>query len=55
VPLLLNGLKAVGGRPRYNKNGMKLEIELEVPDSAFDKFPAADLIRSVKEQTALNL
>jgi predicted HTH domain antitoxin len=34
---------------------MKLEIELEVPDGAFDKRAEAELIRSVKEQTALKL
>ena len=31
---------------------MKLEIELEVPDGAVDKRAEAELIRSVKEQTA---
>jgi predicted HTH domain antitoxin len=34
---------------------MKLEIELEVPDGAVDKDAEAELIRSVKEQTALKL
>ena len=34
---------------------MKLEIELEVPDGAFDKGAEGELIRSVKEQTALKL
>jgi predicted HTH domain antitoxin len=34
---------------------MKLEIELEIPDGAVDKCSEAELIRSVKEQTALNL
>jgi predicted HTH domain antitoxin len=34
---------------------MKLEIELEVPDGAVDKGAEAELIRSVKEQTALKL
>jgi predicted HTH domain antitoxin len=34
---------------------MKLEIELEVPDGAVDKSAEAELIRSVKEQTALKL
>jgi hypothetical protein len=34
---------------------MKLEIELEVPNGAFDKVAEAELIRSVKEQTALKL
>jgi predicted HTH domain antitoxin len=34
---------------------MKLEIELEVPDGAVDKCAEAELIRSVKEQTALKL
>ncbi len=40
---------------RYNENAMKLEIELEVPDGAVDKSAEAELIRSVKEQTALKL
>ena len=40
---------------RYNEDAMKLEIELEVPDGAFDKAAEAELIRSVKEQTALKL
>ena len=34
---------------------MKLEIELELPDGAVDKFAEAELIRSVKEQTVLKL
>jgi len=34
---------------------MRLEIELEVPDGAVDKGDEAELIRSVKEQTALKL
>lgn len=34
---------------------MKLEIELEVPDGVFDKVAEAELIRSVKAQTALRL
>jgi len=34
---------------------MKLEIELEVPDGAVDKTAAAELVRSLKEQTALKL
>ena len=34
---------------------MKLEIELEVPDGAFDKSAEAELIRSIKEQTVLKL
>ena len=34
---------------------MKLEFELEVPDSAVDKCAEAELIRSVKEQTVLKL
>ena len=34
---------------------MKLEIELEVPDGAVDKCAETELIRSVKEQTALKL
>lgn len=34
---------------------MKLEFELEVPDGAVDKCDEAELIRSVKEQTALKL
>jgi len=34
---------------------MKLEIELDVPDGAVDKGAEAELIRSVKEQTALKL
>ena len=34
---------------------MRLEIELEVPDGAVDKCAEAELIRSVKEQTALKL
>ena len=34
---------------------MKLEIELEVPDGAFDKSAEAEFIRSIKEQTALKL
>jgi predicted HTH domain antitoxin len=34
---------------------MKLEIELELPDGAVDKDAQAELIRSVKEQTALKL
>ena len=34
---------------------MKLEFELEVPDGAVDKGAEAELIRSVKEQTALKL
>jgi len=40
---------------RYNEDAMKLEIELEVPDGAVDKCAEAELIRSVKEQTALKL
>jgi predicted HTH domain antitoxin len=39
---------------RYNEDAMKLEIELEVPDGAVDKCAEAELIRSVKEQTALH-
>ena len=34
---------------------MKLEIELEVPDGAIDKWAEAELIRSVKEQAVLKL
>jgi len=34
---------------------MKLEIELEVPDGAVDKSAEAELVRSVKKQTALKL
>jgi hypothetical protein len=34
---------------------MKLVLELEVPDGAVDKSAEADLIGSVKEQTALKL
>ena len=34
---------------------MKLEIELEIPDGAVDKDAEAELIRSIKEQTALKL
>ena len=34
---------------------MKLEIELGIPDGAVDKCAEAELIRSAKEQTALNL
>jgi predicted HTH domain antitoxin len=34
---------------------MKLEFEFEVPDGAVDKAAEAELIRSVKEQTALKL
>ena len=34
---------------------MKLEIELEIPDGAVDKDAQDELIRSVKEQTALKL
>lgn len=34
---------------------MTLKIELEVPDGAVDKCAEAELIRSVKEQTALKL
>jgi predicted HTH domain antitoxin len=34
---------------------MKLEIELDVPDGAFDKGAEAEFIRSVKEQTVLKL
>ena len=34
---------------------MRLEIGLEVPDGAVDKGDEAELIRSVKEQTALKL
>jgi predicted HTH domain antitoxin len=34
---------------------MKLEIELEVPDGAFDKMAEAEIIRSVKEQAAVKL
>jgi predicted HTH domain antitoxin len=40
---------------RYNEDAMKLEIELEVPDGAVDKGGEAELVRSVKEQTALKL
>ena len=40
---------------RYNEGAMRLEIELEVPDGAVDKGDEAELIRSVKEQTALKL
>jgi predicted HTH domain antitoxin len=34
---------------------MKLEIEMEVPDGAVHKGGEAELVRSVKEQTALKL
>jgi len=34
---------------------MKLEIELDVPDGAVDECAEAELIRSIKEQTALKL
>jgi predicted HTH domain antitoxin len=34
---------------------MKLEIEIELPDGAVDKRAEAELVRSVKEQTALKL
>jgi len=40
---------------RYNEGGMKLEIELEVPDGAVDKRAEAEFIRSIKEQTVLKL
>ena len=34
---------------------MRLEIELEVPEGAFDKSAEAEFIRSIKEQTVLKL
>lgn len=34
---------------------MKLAIELDLPDGAFDKVAEAELVRSVKEQTVLKL
>jgi predicted HTH domain antitoxin len=36
-------------------DAMKLAIELDVPDGAFDKVAEAELVRSVKEQTVLKL
>jgi|SRR5271157_4272264 len=38
-----------------NEGAMRLDNELEVPDGAVDKCAEAELIRSVKEQTALKL
>src|ERR1017187_1819084 len=47
--------KTLSTRAAAQWSAMKLEIELEIPDGAVDKDAQDELIRSVKEQTALKL